>query len=659
MDRSTDGRWTSIPQPLPSDTPPTCETVPGVPSNLQDSGTAGALANFVSPESSQQQPRPQERSQWPHSVPFVQSTYSSLAGAVTETTTETNSPSYPRTRPSSDLNAPAPPQGYSQFPTFHPQLDGYYNSATYRPQETTTSTPFIHAPSTAPVLSSSGSDDHYARHRPTPSEDLLIISHHRTEPISLHARRRIVPSPARGRPHTRGFTRSDNASPSPNNGIASTSDTSWSGPARSYGTNESYTSIVEPASLHAKYLTDDHFDSSPIYPPGAVHPFSQPLIPPFPGQEESHATHTSPNLDNLSQHSSRGDIPVLPTAFVTDATHSLDSFHSHTNDTTWRGRFTYQNVDAQLVDPSTGAHAPGYSSLAVGAGWTTYHTNPYGLYPSSNTGTPSSSISQHADLSPPSLNTSFSPDATRFGSEPKRAPTFRKRRQSPSPSPAQASSAPRHCISDEIDASGHRFQATDRDRLTNPVHIHVVNVAVANGYLTPGLARRLVWETIDLVETSNWSRLQATSTASTNPEEYDEEARRAIEVEFDLTVLQEQTTAIRAQLLNFGLEEVVHPPSGPHTLINAVDLSNAPQFARLMMKRAVTFERYYCSNRKCGADFTRVDALHRHEKSCYKSRPRPRANSTARVEAGPLIHGDSAYDNSVETEDDWMLSISS
>lgn len=182
---------------------------------------------------------------------------------------------------------------------------------------------------------------------------------------------------------------------------------------------------------------------------------------------------------------------------------------------------------------------------------------------------------------------------------------------------------------------------------------------MASGYLAPGLARRLLWETINLVETSNWTCLRTTLTSSTSQEEDDTEARRVIEAEFDLTVLQEQTAAVRGQLLTYGLAEHAHRPSGPYAPINAVDLSNMQQFYRLMMKRASTFERYYCTHRKCDADFTRVDALLRHERSCQKSKTR--VDNSARADASLLRGGNSlrAERQSADAEEDWMSGISS
>lgn len=185
--------------------------------------------------------------------------------------------------------------------------------------------------------------------------------------------------------------------------------------------------------------------------------------------------------------------------------------------------------------------------------------------------------------------------------------------------------------------------------------------AVASGYLAPGLARRLLWETINLVETSNWACLRTTPTSLTSQEDEDNEARRAVESEFDLAVLQDQTAAVRVQLLNHGLEERAHPPSGPYVPINAVDLSHSQQFSRLLMKRALTFERYCCSHRKCDADFTRVDALIRHERTCHKSKGK--TSSAAHTESGAAaLRGvDSARGRrrSAEVEDDWLSGISS
>ncbi|KAG8866751.1 hypothetical protein FRB97_003754 [Tulasnella sp. 331] len=376
-------------------------------------------------------------------------------------------------------------------------------------------------------------------------------------------------------------------------------------------------------------------------------------------------------------------------------------------------------MDALPINPSTQPYTLGHGLHAAGANWTSL-TNPYPLCANSDSRASSPSTSKHAGHFPPSVNTASSSSLTRLRSEPERLLTTRKRYQSPPESEPVA--APRRRTVDEISDTVYEVPTDDNDsdrRPVYPVHVHVVNVlcphpecwapsvveepgaspsrvyhcayvdprtgvacasdfkrrgcidrhasshsgreskAVASGYLTPALARRLIWETINLVETSNWSCLQTTLTSSINLEEDEKAAKRAVEAEFDLKVLREQTAAIRAQIIRYGDEERAHPQSGPYNPINAVDLSNASQFSRLMIKRASTFERYYCSHRRCDADFTRVDALIRHERSCHKSKAG--TNSAARAEAGPLGRGDSGpvQRQSAEAEDDWISSTSS
>ncbi|KAG8904154.1 hypothetical protein FRB99_002171 [Tulasnella sp. 403] len=153
---------------------------------------------------------------------------------------------------------------------------------------------------------------------------------------------------------------------------------------------------------------------------------------------------------------------------------------------------------------------------------------------------------------------------------------------------------------------------------------------VAGHRLALGSARRLLWETIRLVEASDWACLYPPESAWWSPggglsdwnANY-EYASNKVREEFDVAVLKQQAKEVKGRLFAIGKEEPspdTVASTSPPTLhrIAAVDLSTYHQFSRLAEKRAVTFERFYCSHSKCDSDFTRMDALVRHHRTCHQ-----------------------------------------
>lgn len=152
------------------------------------------------------------------------------------------------------------------------------------------------------------------------------------------------------------------------------------------------------------------------------------------------------------------------------------------------------------------------------------------------------------------------------------------------------------------------------------------------------LARRLLWESIRVVESSDWSCLYIEDLESGENAESSlapleqvksqiaageisshhaaqsvyvpkSKAEKRAEAEFDLGVLRNQAALVKEALLGLGQAEQAQ--SSPIKIV-PVDLNQAQVLHRLAMKRACTFERYFCPERSCDVDFTRLDALLRH-----------------------------------------------
>lgn len=194
---------------------------------------------------------------------------------------------------------------------------------------------------------------------------------------------------------------------------------------------------------------------------------------------------------------------------------------------------------------------------------------------------------------------------------------------------------------------------------------------VSDQKLDMTLARRLLWESIRVVETSDWSCLYMEDEAQIQSQSIDSPApttavaikaqitageissqqaaqsvyvpkslaQSRVEMEFDVDVLKRQAGEVKKALLALGAAEKIDDTDDPApeysgkdqaATIVPVDLSHAEVFKRLAMKRAWTFERYFCPERSCDVDCTRLDALLRH---CHNSHGNKRKKGVEKEDA--------------------------
>ncbi|KAG8932474.1 hypothetical protein FRC02_001098 [Tulasnella sp. 418] len=171
---------------------------------------------------------------------------------------------------------------------------------------------------------------------------------------------------------------------------------------------------------------------------------------------------------------------------------------------------------------------------------------------------------------------------------------------------------------------------------------------VSASCLTLGLARRLLWETCRLIEEKDWACLFLTHPATTaektitNSPTFEQskahrtqhnyaEATRKVQEEFDIDVLTYQAAAVRESLKAAPFSN--HHASGAQlTPVPLVDLSSYHQFSRMAMKRAKSFERYFCTDPGCEVDFTRLDALLRHSRTCHNPKKKGKRHEVSREE---------------------------
>ncbi|KAG8946632.1 hypothetical protein FRC04_011526 [Tulasnella sp. 424] len=144
---------------------------------------------------------------------------------------------------------------------------------------------------------------------------------------------------------------------------------------------------------------------------------------------------------------------------------------------------------------------------------------------------------------------------------------------------------------------------------------------VTSGRISIGCARRILWETIRLIEASDWGVVYSPPIPSNQLMEVDwaqsyEEAGKWIAAEFDVDVLRQQAQAVKEALYELGRQEEQLNPDQKR--ISPVELQQYQQFVRLASKRAASFERFYCTHPNCDADFTRADALARHCRTCHE-----------------------------------------
>ncbi|KAG8881774.1 hypothetical protein FRB97_009109 [Tulasnella sp. 331] len=182
---------------------------------------------------------------------------------------------------------------------------------------------------------------------------------------------------------------------------------------------------------------------------------------------------------------------------------------------------------------------------------------------------------------------------------------------------------------------------------------------VSDQKLDMGLARRLLWESIRVVETSDWSclyieenqrdnspapttaiaikaKISAGEISSQHAAQsvyvQRSQAEKRIETEFDIDVLKRQAEEVKKALLALGVGETANGSENPSSsgtcqkpVIVPVDLGQAEVFKRLALRRAWTFERYFCPERSCDVDFTRLDALLRHCHNSHGEKKKKRA----------------------------------
>ncbi len=216
---------------------------------------------------------------------------------------------------------------------------------------------------------------------------------------------------------------------------------------------------------------------------------------------------------------------------------------------------------------------------------------------------------------------------------------------------------------------------------------------VSNNILNMSLARRLLWETCRVVESDDWGCLYleigveesgqvdrvkaqiasgeiSSHQAAASVFVGRDEARHRVEAEYDITTLKEQADAAKRALIDQGELEMARSPAGfPPSgfAIRPVDLSLFPLFKRMAMKRASTFERYFCPEKNCEVDFTRLDALLRHSKNSHGAGGKKirggnkgrrdasvgGAGSSKRKSIKRKKHVDGDSDSEDEDEDDW------
>jgi hypothetical protein len=205
-----------------------------------------------------------------------------------------------------------------------------------------------------------------------------------------------------------------------------------------------------------------------------------------------------------------------------------------------------------------------------------------------------------------------------------------------------------------------------------------------------GLARRLLWETCRIIEQSDWSCLFFRNTQTTvsgtfhrNSKDIQsqvaaglisshqgaasvfltrEEAHKRITEEFDLETLRHEGSKVKSLMMTWTIAE---PPTAEDCKsafpLPMLDLQPYPLVRRLAMKRALTYERYFCPEPGCDVDFTRLDALLRHGRNCHsKDTKSGKATKKTKQErrsvsgSKPHIKGKMRdEDSESEQEDDW------
>ncbi|KIO31115.1 hypothetical protein M407DRAFT_19994 [Tulasnella calospora MUT 4182] len=120
-----------------------------------------------------------------------------------------------------------------------------------------------------------------------------------------------------------------------------------------------------------------------------------------------------------------------------------------------------------------------------------------------------------------------------------------------------------------------------------------------------------------------------------------EEAQRRIELEFpDLDQLRDEAKLVKAEILSHEVtpETAATVGNGQTPAITPIDMEVFPMFSRVALQRAFTYERYFCPEKNCDVDFTRLDALLRHSKHSHKDGKKGRGSrrkTSSKGAAGP------------------------
>ncbi|KAG9050454.1 hypothetical protein FS837_005259 [Tulasnella sp. UAMH 9824] len=176
---------------------------------------------------------------------------------------------------------------------------------------------------------------------------------------------------------------------------------------------------------------------------------------------------------------------------------------------------------------------------------------------------------------------------------------------------------------------------------------------VSEKRLNLGLARRLLWETARLIEANEWTSLYVDANRTQIRQSIEgvkaqmaageisshqaaasvflskEEAQRRIELEVpDLDQLRDEAKLVKVEILSHEVtpETAATVGNGQSPAITPIDMDIFPLFSRVALQRAFTFERYFCPERNCDVDFTRLDALLRHSKHSHKDGKKARGS---------------------------------
>ncbi|KAG8899118.1 hypothetical protein FRB99_006934 [Tulasnella sp. 403] len=168
---------------------------------------------------------------------------------------------------------------------------------------------------------------------------------------------------------------------------------------------------------------------------------------------------------------------------------------------------------------------------------------------------------------------------------------------------------------------------------------------VTNGSLDLSLARRLLWDTCRVIEQGDWACLYRATGDTTDAAQLKvqmasgeisshqaaasvyvskDEALQRITHELDtrvhgttMDVLVAQSQAVKSLIVAEGDAEQQLPKRTECPFVSPINLQGYACFCIVAMQRADTFERYFCPEKGCNVNFTRLDALLRHGKNSH------------------------------------------